>query len=528
MYSSLAKACASATFSSLSLFGGEILSIETTLVSNYSASAPSAYRYTSPSVQVTNATFCNVTVSYTHPGQDDHIYVEAWLPTNNWNERFLAVGGGGFVAGRFFLSYVNMQGALFDGYASITTDAGLGSAMDASSWAQTSPGNVNLYNLQNLASVSLNDEAIIGKQLIKSYYGMGPRYSYWNGCSQGGRQGMLLAQRYPDAYDGIAAGAPAFYWTEFVPGITWPQQVLSDLGQYPYNCETDAITDGAIAACDELDQVKDGIISKPEECLARFDPFRLVGTSINCTQTNGTVRISHAAAVLVNETWHGPRAVDGTKLWHGLNPGSDLTGDAPGSVIAGLAATNCTGTTCVGVTNVLSQWMRLFVSKNPNLDVSNLTHEEWDSLFLSSSQQYRSFVGSADPDLRAFNKKGGKLLSFHGLQDSIIPPGGSEQYYKEVAAISPDIHNFYRLFEIPGYGHCFGGRSQGPTGLFEQLRLWVENGTAPETTPINVTDITGSQVTGSRVLCPYPQQQQLIKGCTDIAAAKCWTCTKRH
>ncbi|KAI0904973.1 Tannase/feruloyl esterase [Ustulina deusta] len=528
MYASQVEACVPATFSSLSLFGGEIISLETTLVSNYSASVPGAYRFTGPSVQLTNATFCNVTVSYTHPGQNDEIYVEAWLPTNNWNERFQAVGGGGWVAGRFYLSYVGMQGALADGYATITTDAGLGSAMDASPWAHVSPGNVNLYNLQNLASVSLNDEAIIGKQLIGSYYGQGPLYSYWSGCSQGGRQGMILAQRYPDAYDGIAAGAPALYWTEFAPSTTWPQQVLSMLGHYPYNCETDALTAAAIKACDKLDQVEDGIIGLPEECLARFDPFQLVGIPINCTQTNGTVRITNAAAVLVNETWHGPRAVDGTKLWHGLNPGADITGDAPTSYEPGVAATNCTGTICGPVSNVLGQWTQLFVSKNPALDVSNLTHEEWDNLFHSGSQQYASLVGSADPDLRAFSKKGGKILSFHGVQDNIIPPGGSQQYYNAVASISPDIHDFYRLFEVPGLGHCFGGRSQQPAGIFEQLVHWVENGKAPETSPINVTDITGSQVLGSRVLCPYPQQQQLIQGCTDIAAAKCWTCTRRQ
>ncbi|KAI0542175.1 Tannase/feruloyl esterase [Xylaria digitata] len=528
MYASLLAACVPATFSGLSLFSGEITSLETTLVSNYSASVPSAYRFTAPSTQLINATFCNVTVSYTHPGQNDDIRVEAWLPTNNWNERFQAVGGGGWVAGRFYLSYVGMQGALADGYATITTDAGLGSAMDASPWAHVSPGNVNLYNLQNLASVSLNDEAIIGKQLVKSYYGKGPRYSYWNGCSQGGRQGMMLAQRYPDAYDGIAAGAPAFYWTEFVPSTTWPQQVLSMLGQYPYNCETDALNDAAIKACDKLDQVEDGIISRPNECLAHFDPFQLVGMPINCAQTNGTVRVTEAAAILVNETWHGPRAVDGTKLWHGLNPGADITGDAPTSYAPGVAATNCTGTTCVGISNILGQWTQLFVSKNPALDVSNLTHEEWDDLFRSGGQQYRSLVGSADPDLRAFSKRGGKILSFHGVQDNIISLGGSQQYYNAVASISPNIHEFYRLFEVPGLGHCFGGRSQQPTGLFEQLRLWVENDKAPETSPINVTDVTGSQVIGSRVLCPYPQQQQLVKGCKDTAAAKCWTCTKRR
>ncbi|KAI1368521.1 Tannase/feruloyl esterase [Xylaria arbuscula] len=527
MYTSLVKACLPATFSSLSLFGGEILSLETNLVSNYSASVLAAYRFTAPSTQLINATFCNVTLSYTHPGQSDEIYVEAWLPINKWNERFLAVGGGGWVAGRFFLSYAGMQGALADGYATITTDAGLGSALDASPWARVSPGNVNLYNLQNLASVSLGDEAIIGKQLVKSFYGKGPLYSYWNGCSQGGRQGLMLAQRYPDAYDGIAAGAPAIYWTEFAPSTTWPQQVLNMLGQYPYNCETDALTAAAIKVCDQLDQVEDGIISQPKECLALFDPFQFVGMFINCTQTNSTVRITNAAAVLVNETWHGSRTVDGTKLWPGLNPGADITGDGVVPYQPGVAATNCTGTTCVAVPNVIGQWTELFVSKTPALDVSNLTHEEWDNLFRLGAQQYKSLVGSADPDLRAFSKKGGKIVSFHGVQDNIIPLGGSQKYYNAVASVSPDIHNFYRLFEVPGLSHCWGGRSQQPTGLFEQLVQWVENGKAPETSPINVTDVTNSQVLGSRVLCPYPQQQQLIKGCKDAAAAECWTCGRR-
>lgn len=156
---SLAQSCVPSTFA-LSLFGAEILSLEANLVSNYSTSVPEVYRYNAPAVELKNATFCNVTVTYTHPGQNDNIIAEAWLPLD-WNERFMAIGGGGWAAGRFFLSYNAMYGALADGFATITTDAGLGSAVEPTPWAQTSLGNVNLYNLQNLGSVSLNDEVCL-------------------------------------------------------------------------------------------------------------------------------------------------------------------------------------------------------------------------------------------------------------------------------------------------------------------------------------------------------------------------------
>jgi hypothetical protein len=153
---SLLNACSPETFGTLSVFGAEILSINAVIVTNYSASVPDAYRFTQPTTELRNATFCNITVSYTHPGQNDNVNVEAWLPIDNFNGRLQAVGGGGWVAGGFFLSYSGMDGALADGYATLTTNAGLPDSPD--SWALLSPGNVNLHLLQNLGSVSLNDQ----------------------------------------------------------------------------------------------------------------------------------------------------------------------------------------------------------------------------------------------------------------------------------------------------------------------------------------------------------------------------------
>ncbi|KAK3332188.1 tannase and feruloyl esterase [Cercophora scortea] len=528
MSSLLANACVPATFGTPSVFGAQILGLETSLVTNYSASVAEILRFTQPAVELVDVTFCNITVKYTHPGQDDEIFVEAWLPVGNWNGRLQAVGGGGWAAGRFFMSYDAMKGAIGDGYATITTNAGLGDALDASPWALLSPGNVNMNNLHNLGSVSLNDEAIIGKSLIRSFYGKGPDYSYWNGCSQGGRQGVMLAQRYPTAYDGIAAGAPVLYWADVFASFQWPQQFMDGLGIYPHGCELDSITAAAIKACDGLDGAVDGVIASPDACLASFDPFSVVGKAANCSREGasaGTIRISAAAAAVVNATWRGMLTATGKQTWHGLNPGADLTGNSPASTGQeglSLVSTNCTSGVCVGSPSTLSQqWLKLFVAKDPTFKL-NFTHAEFDSLVHASKQQYTSVINTDDPDLSEFKAAGGKLITFHGLSDNVISPKGTIQYYSEVAALIPTIGDFYHHYQIPGLGHCFGGPGGAPTGLFAQLRAWVENGTAPGSSPFVLTGLDGKPQ--NRILCPYPREARYNMRCGETGAAKCWSC----
>ncbi|KAF6823760.1 tannase and feruloyl esterase [Colletotrichum plurivorum] len=515
MVLTLAQACAAEAFN-LALPGAEIISLAANLVTNFTASAEDIYRYISPTVEATDVSFCNITVTYTHPGQNDKIITEAWLPLE-WNERFMAVGGGGYAAGRFFLSYAGMNGAVAEGYATITTDAGLGSAQEPSPWALNSPGNVNLYNLQNVGSVSLNDGAIIGKSLIKSFYGTGPKYSYWNGCSQGGRQGLMLAQRYPKAYDGIAAGAPAINWNSLLSYVQWPQQVMNELGKYPYACELDAITAAAIAACDGLDGVVDGAIADIPECLKRFNASSVIGQTISCAQLNGTQRtISETAAAVVEATWSGMVTAEGDKVYPGVNPGSDLS--------SGIVRTNCTAEGCAGAPALLgTAWLQLFVAKTPGFDMSELTRPEFDAMVYSGRQQFVSLVETADPDLRAFRDAGGKLVTFHGLADGIIPTAATEEYYKAVAGVSPDVRDFYRYFEVPALNHCFHGASGQPRDLFRQLRDWVENGTAPERTPVKLK--VGEGEIHDRILCPYPQKPELCPLCGDASLAECWSCS---
>ena len=390
------------------LFGAEFFTLNASLVSNYSRYVREGYYLNHGAKNVTDVSFCNITIAYTHPGQNDIVNVEAWLPIDTWNGRMQAVGGGGWAAGMFELSYMEMAGAIGDGYVTITTDGGH-TSLDPRDWALVSPGNIDLYALQDFASVSLNDVAFIGKSLAQSFYGQPPKYSYWSGCSQGGRQGLMLAQRYPTAFNGIAASAPAINIGQFLVANFWPQLIMNLLGQYPHSCELDALTAAAISACDGNDGVIDGLISDPDSC--RFDPYTLVGTKINCTHTGLQIQITEAAAIVANASWNGAQSSNGSFLWYGLNYDAALTGDL------GISNTECYNNgTCVGIPlSISTEWIRLFVQKDPMFQFYNMTHQDFDHIFHASVQQFTSIIGTNDPDLSEFRNAGGKMLTYHGL-----------------------------------------------------------------------------------------------------------------
>jgi hypothetical protein len=193
--------------------------------------------------------FCNVTLTHTHPKQDDRIVSQVWLPVQpEWNGRLKMVGGGGFVAGRAYFTDLTMAVAVADGYATVTTDGGVPTD-NSVDWVLLSPGNLNMLALQNFAYVALQDAALAAKNVVKSFFGRSPLFSYFDGCSQGGRQGYAFAQRYPDVFDGIHAASPAIN-AELWVAEYFPQQVMNELKGFPHPCEIDALTNLAIKACD--------------------------------------------------------------------------------------------------------------------------------------------------------------------------------------------------------------------------------------------------------------------------------------
>lgn len=299
----------------------------------------------------------------------------------------------------------------------------------------------------------------------------------------------MLAQRYPTAYDGILASAPAINWPEFIVAEYWPQFVMNQMKTHPPPCVIDAITAAAVKLCDGDDGVKDSVISQPSRC--QFDPLTTVNHIANCSEN--TVTITQNDALVVQSIWDGMRSTNGSFLWYGLEKGAPLSG--------GLSITTCsTPSNCTGIPfPVSTEWISQFILQNPSADITQMSHEQYQQILEYSRKKYDPIIGTNKPDLSTFKQAGGKLVTWHGLADQLIFPKGTEKYYNEVEELDSSVRDFYRLFFAPGVQHCEGGNGEIPVDPLESVVNWVEKGIAPETLLGKTED--GSK---SRKLCPYP------------------------
>ncbi|KAJ4288283.1 hypothetical protein N0V88_007475 [Collariella sp. IMI 366227] len=435
-------------------------------------------------------------VTLTHPGANDKVNFQIWLPLDapSWNGRFLSLGGSAWAAGHGPLTLAPYA---VQGFATGSTDAGLdGNILSPAGWALKADGSVNTGLLTNFASRSVHELAVVGKAVAKAYYGTKPKFSYWSGCSTGGRQGLVAAQKYPGDYDGIVAGAPAIYWTKYVIAELWPQVVMNDVGYWPSVCEFAAVREDAVAACDELDGVRDGVISNLERC--KYSPARMVGKKINCGGVK--VEITQKVADIVQKIWDGPRTAAGEQLWYGLTVGAPLDS---------LAGTQEVNGTRVGLPfSVAADWAKYFVKADPGFDFAGLSSAALRSLFAESVEKFNSVIDSSDGDLSGFQKAGGKLLVWHGEADNLIFPQDSVVYRKKVqktmGTAGRRVDDFFRLFIAPGVDHCAGGSidGAGPTDPLGSLINWVENRKAPD--ELAAATSPTAKTTFTRKLCPYP------------------------
>jgi feruloyl esterase len=447
-------------------------------------------------VDPNNPGLCRVTAVTTHPPAGDKIRIWVAIPTSSWNGRFVGVGGGGFSGG----SAQGVNQPVAQGYASGSTDTG--HEVGNGSFALDANGRLNWQLIRDNAHMGIHEMTVTGKALTQALYGVAPKYSYFNGCSTGGRQGLSEAQRYPQDYDGIVSGAPAINWDRFIPQELWGAVLMNAVGNPLPSCKLAAATAAAIASCDAIDGVKDGVLEDPERCT--YDPKALIGT---LTGDCGT--FTEADADVIRKLWQGPRRSDGSFLWHGLPRGADLS-----------ALWGSRGTPLKPQAFGISlDWFRYFLAQNPQLDSATITPAAYERFWEQSVEQYNTVFGTDNPDLTAFRDRGGKVVIWHGWADQLISSEGTVDYYKRVQERmggAKKTSEFARLFMAPGVGHCGGGAGPTPSGQLDAVRVWVEEGKAPETL---AATRQAPGVMRTRPLCQYPLVAKYKgNGSTDDAA----------
>ncbi|MBI3207980.1 MAG: tannase/feruloyl esterase family alpha/beta hydrolase [Candidatus Solibacter usitatus] len=428
---------------------------------------------------------CSVTAVVMHPPAGDRIQVFVRLPLKNWNGRFQGNGGGGFTGG----GPQSLNGPAAAGYATASTDAG--HAGGSGAFALDAEGRLNWRAIRNFGHVGIHEMTMVGKALAEQFYGKAPRYAYFNGCSTGGRQGLMEVQRYPADYDGVFSGAPAINWEKLHVAQMWGQLVMKEANHYPAPCKFAAANAAAIAACDRADGIADGVIDEPLRC--RFDVKSLIGT-----KPEGCETFSAADAPVVAAIWEGPRRVDGGFLWYGLPMGADF---------GGLNATNASAPSGrpMGIT---LDWWKFFLAQNPRFDWTTLTRGAFEQFFDQSVEQFHDVIGTGNADLSGFRARRGKAILWHGWADPLIPAQGTIDYYRRVSErMGANTAEFLRFFLAPGVAHCGGGAGAAPLGQFEALRAWVEEGVAP--TMLRAIRLEGGRQGGKPIrahsLCQYPQ-----------------------
>ncbi|KAG7109364.1 feruloyl esterase like protein [Verticillium longisporum] len=482
-------ACKSISIPELS--GAEVLSVKSELRLDLTGSAWDAENQKLTTLGPLD--FCEVNVTLTHPGANDEVTIWVWLPLKQWNGRFQGVGGGGLQAGRYSLDTLGL--AVKDGYAAAATDGSAfgDGANNPDPALFLKPGVLDLERLTNFAHRALHEVAVVGKAVTAGFYDTANFYSYWTGCSTGGRQGYELAQRYPEDFDGILANAPALHWSSFVLALGWGRHAMRVTGHTPTFCAMQAFTASSIDACDALDGVQDGVISDPNAC--HFDPSSLVGEKVECMDETTQV-ITEEDVTIATMIREGPKSSRGRKLWDGHDWGINYLGLVPAAV-SGIPE---------AMDRLVDSWIEYFIEKDVKFDVSTLTAiDDMTDLFAVAPGTYDSIIGSNNPDLSAFRDAGGKLISWHGTADQLIMINNTIRYREQVEAVMGGadlVDDFYKFYLAPGVGHCEGEAGATPRKVLDALVAWVEKAEDPGRLSGTMKNLDGEEA--ERIICPYP------------------------
>lgn len=455
--------------------------------------------------------FCRVEGTI-KPSSDSNIYFEVWMPSSNWNHKFQGGGNGGFAGS---IGYEQLMNAVAHGYATAATDTGHHAGVADASWALDHPEKIADFGYR-----AIHETAVKAKAILHAFYGDGPQHSYFSSCSNGGRQALMEAQRYPEDYDGIVAGAPANYLTHLQANAAWDNlALLGEKDSYIPAKKLPAIQAAALAACDTLDGVKDGVIENPARC--HFDPAVL-----ECQGAESDSCLTAPQVAALKKLYAGGRTSHG-QLFPGYAPGGEaepggwavwITGPSPGR----------------SATYILStQFFKNMVFDNAAWDYHTFDADR-DTKAADDKQSHN--LNATDADLSRFSARGGKLILYHGWSDAAIAPQNTIDYYESVVAKAGarQAAGFVRLFMVPGMQHCGGGSGTSSFGQFSlssgdpdrnmdaALERWVEKGVAPEriVAAKRKKDFDPmSAVVRTRPLCAYPLTARYQgTGSTDDAA----------
>ena len=429
--------------------------------------------------------FCRVAFTV-KPTSDSEIKIEIWMPASGWNHKFEANGNGGWTGS---ITPATLATGVRLGYATSMTDTGHegGSA----SFALGHP-----EKLIDFGYRSVHEMAMKGKAIVAAFYGEAPKYSYWNGCSAGGRQGLEEAQRYPDDFDGIIAGSPGLNWTGRSLQAIWiAQQVHKDAESEIPAAKFQTVHNAVLAACDALDGVKDGVLEDPTRC--KFDP-----KSIECKGAEGPDCLTGAQVESVRRVY---APVTNSRTKHVEFPGFEPGSESGWNTMAGPQP--------FGIGTDLFKYV---VFKDPNWDYKTMN---WDS-DVDLARKEDAVADAMNPDLKGFLAHGARMIQYHGWADPQIAPGSSVDYYKSVLEKmggASKVMGNYRLFMVPGMAHCGGGDGTSTFDMLAALEQWVEAKKAPD--QILASRMRNGQTDRTRPLCPYPQAAVYNgAGSTDDAA----------
>ncbi len=459
--------------------------------------------------------FCRITAT-AKPSPDSDIKIEVWMPSSGWNGKFRGQGNGGF-AGQ--IDYRVLGFAVAQGYASAATDTGHAAEGGDASWALGHP-----EKIVDFAYRAIHEMTVIGKATAKAFYGDAPQRAYFANCSNGGRQALMEAQRFPDDYDGILAGAPANYWTHLLSSALYDAQATTlDPASYIPANKIPAIAKAVNEACDAKDGVTDGILNDPRRC--HFDPASLL-----CKAGDSDACLTQPQVTALKKLYEGAHDSKGNQIFPGFLPGGEeggggwplwITGPGPGKSLLFVFG----GGFFSDMVYEKADWDY----KKANLDEA----------VAAADKKFANVLNATDTNLKPFESHGGKLIIYHGWNDAAIAALNSINYYESVRNKmgKQEADSFLRLFMVPGMQHCGGGPGPDVFGalgfsssndpqhnMYMALEQWVEKGSAPST--VIATKQAGegaATVKMTRPLCAYPQVAK-YKGTGDTNDAANFTC----